>query len=131
MVFGLATLWLDLRLSTMDTLRDPSGLAFMIGMSLWTLSPYALLVAAARFGKFRTVTWSAPAVLVVIAFYGNLAYADVNFHFWSKSDAQEALIFLFMPFLQNVVAVGSMGVLAAIGYWLVKRNEKGADRSAP
>jgi len=131
MVFGLATLWLDLRLSTMDTLRDPSGLAFMIGMSLWTLSPYALLVAAARFGKFRTVTWSAPAVLVVIAFYGNLAYADVNFHFWSKSDAQEALVFLVMPFVQNAVAVGSIGLLAAIGLWLAKRKEKGTDRSAP
>ena len=121
MVFGLATLWLDLRLSTMDTLRDPSGLAFMIGMSLWTLSPYALLVAAARFGRFATVTWGAPVVLTVIAFYGNLAYADVNFHFWSKSDAQEALIFLFMPFLQNAVAVGSMGVLLAIGFWLDRR----------
>ena len=120
-VFGLATLWLDLRLSTADTLRDPSGLAFMAGMSLWTLSPYALLVAAARFGKFRTITWGAPAVLTVIGCYGNLAYADVNFHFWSKSDAQEALVFLFMPFVQNVVAAGSMVVLLVIGVWLGRK----------
>ena len=128
---GTISLWLFLRMADTEVIRRPSAAAFMVGLCLWMLSPYAILVLAARFGKFRTITWSAPAVLVVIAFYGNLAYADVNFHFWSKSDAQEALIFLFMPFLQNAVAVGSMGVLAAIGYWLVKRNEKGADRSAP
>ena len=131
MVFGLATLWLDLRLSSADTFRDPSRLAFMVGLSLWIVSPYAILVAAARFGKFRTITWGAPAVLTVVGCYGNLAYADVNFHFWSKSDAQEALVFLFMPFLQNVVAVGSMVVLLAIGFWLDRRKEKGADCSAP
>jgi hypothetical protein len=93
----------------------------MVGLCLWLLSPYAILVAAARFGKFRTVTWGAPSMLIIIGFYGNLAYADVNFHFWSKSDAQEALIYLAMPFVQNVVAVGSMGVLLAIGFWLDRR----------
>ena len=129
--FGALTMWLDLRMTSASAFSEPATLAFLAGMSLWMLSPYALLVAAARIGKFRTVTWGAPAVLVVIGFYGNLAYADVNFHFWSKSDAQEALVFLFMPFLQDVVAVGSMGILAAIGYWLAKRKEKGADSSAP
>ena len=108
----------------MDSLRDPSGLAFMAGLSLWLISPYVLLVAAARFGRFRTVTLGAPAVLVFVGFYGNLAYADVNFHFWTKSDAQEALVFLFMPFGQNFVAVGSMGVLLAIGAWLDYRRKK-------
>jgi len=129
--FGALTMWLDLRTTSASAFSEPATLAFMAGMSLWTLSPYALLVAAARIGKFRTVTWGAPAVLVVIGFYGNLAYADVNFHFWSKSDAQEALVFLVMPFVQNFMAVGSVGVLAAIGYWLGRKKAKGADRSAP
>jgi hypothetical protein len=120
-LFGIVSLWLQLRMGTVDSLRDPSGLAFMAGLSLWLISPYALLVAAARFGKFRTVTWGAPIVLLVVGFYGNLAYADLNFHFWTKSDPQEALVLLFMPFIQNVVAVGSMGVLLAIGVWLGRK----------
>ena len=123
-LFGIVSLWLQLRMGTVDSLRDPSGLAFMAGLSLWLISPYVLLVAAARFGRFRTVTLGAPAVLVFVGFDGNLAYADVNFHFWTKSDAQEALVFLFMPFGQNFVAVGSMGVLLAIGAWLDYRRKK-------
>ncbi len=120
-LFGVISLWLLLRLGNTDVVHQPSAAAFMAGLCLWLLSPYAILVAAARFGKFRTVTWGAPSILIIIGFYGNLAYADVNFHFWAKSDAQEALIFLAMPFVQNVVAVGSMGVLLAIGFWLDRR----------
>ena len=120
-LFGIISLWLLLRMGDTDVVRRPSAAAFMVGLCLWLLSPYAILVAAARFGKFRTVTWGAPSMLIIIGFYGNLAYADVNFHFWSKSDAQEALIYLAMPFVQNVVAVGSMGVLFAIGFWLDRR----------
>ena len=130
-LFGIISLWLLLRMGHADVVSQPSAAAFMAGLCLWLLSPYAILVAAARFGKFRTVTWGAPAVLVIIGFYGNLAYADVNFHFASKSDAQDALVFLVLPFVQNVVAVVSMGVLLATGYWLARRKEKGADRSAP
>jgi uncharacterized protein YacL len=120
-LFGLISLWLTLRMGDSEVMRQPAMMAFVVGECLWILSPYVVLLAAARFGKFRTVTWGAPTVLIIIGFYGNLAYADVNFHFWSKSDAQEALIFLAMPFVQNVVAVGSMGVLFAIGYWLARR----------
>ena len=93
----------------------------MFGILLWTLSPYALLATAARFGKFQAVIWGAPIVLIVIGFYGNLAYADVNFHFWTKSDAQEGLIFLVMPFVQNLIAVAAMGLLLGIGVWLERR----------
>jgi hypothetical protein len=130
-LFGIISLWLAIRMGDPEVMRQPAMMAFVCGECLWMLSPYAALLAAARFGKFRTVTWGAPAVMVIVGFYGNLAYADVNFHFASESDAQEALIFLVMPFVQNVVAVGSMGVLLAIGLWLNRRKQKGADRSAP
>lgn len=130
-LFGAVTLWLFLRPGSANPSFDPSTVAFELGFSLWMLSPYALLVAAVRFGRFRTLTWGAPVVLLLVGAYGNLAYADINFHFWSKSDAQDALIFLFMPFVQNVSAVGLMGVLLAIGAWQGRRKAKGADRSAP
>jgi hypothetical protein len=120
-LFGIVTLWLDLRMTTLSSLSELSMLAFLIGESLWTLSPYVVLLAAARFGKFPPVTWGAPVVLLAVGLYGNLAYADVNFHFWTKSDAQEALVFLFMPFVQNFVVVVAMGVLFAIGAWLDRR----------
>lgn len=130
-LFGIISLWLAIRMGDPEVMRQPAMMAFVCGECLWILSPYAALLAAARFGKFRTVTWGAPAVLVIVGFYGNLAYADVNFHFASESDAQEALIFLVMPFVQNVVAVGSLGVLLAIGFWLGRKKDQGADRSAP
>jgi hypothetical protein len=120
-LFGTVSLWLESRMGSGSASGDLSMRALDIGFSLWMISPYALLVLAARFGKFRTVTWGAPAVLALIGFYGNLAYADVNFHFWAKSDAQEGLIFLVMPFVQNVVTAGSMGLLMAIGAWLDRR----------
>jgi hypothetical protein len=121
-LFGVISLWLTLRVLIGDPeIMQPAMMAIVVGECLWILSPYVVLLAAARFGKYRTVTWGAPSMLIIIGFYGNLAYADVNFHFWSKSDAQEALIFLAMPFVQNVVAVVSMGVLLAIGYWLDRR----------
>ena len=121
-LFGIISLWLTLRVLIGDPeIMQTTMMAIVVGECLWLLSPYAILVAAARFGKFRTVTWGAPSMLIIIGFYGNLAYADVNFHFWSKSDAQEALIYLAMPFVQNVVAVGSMGLLLAIGFWLDRR----------
>ena len=130
-LLGAITLWLFLRLGSANSSFDASKLAFEVGFSLWMLSPYALLLAAARFGRFRTVTWGAPVVLLLVGAYGNLAYADVNFHFWSKSDAQEALIFLVMPFVQNVFVFGLIGLLLAIGAWQERRKAKGADRSAP
>lgn len=130
-LFGLVSLWLQFRMGSANAFSDFSMLGFVIGLSLWMISPYVVLAVAARYGKFRTVTWGAPAVLVVVGFYGNLAYADVNFHFATPSDAQEALVFLFMPFGQNVIAIGSMALLLAIGAWLGRKQSKGADRSAP
>ena len=116
--FGVVSLWLLLRIWHTDDVSQLSAAAFLVGLSFWVLSPYAILVVAARIGKFRTVTWGALAVLVVIGYIGNFDYADANFHFASKSDPQNALVFLVLPFVQNVVAVVSMGLLLAIGYWL-------------
>ena len=116
--FGVVSLWLLLRIWHTDDVSQLSAAAFLVGLSFWVLSPYAILVVAARIGKFRTVTWGALAVLVVIGYYGNFVYTDANFHFASKSDPQNALVFLVLPFVQNVVAVVSMGLLLAIGYWL-------------
>ena len=123
-LFGVFTLWLNLRMVTLRSPIDFSMLAFLAGESLWTLSPYVVLLAAARFGKYRAATWGAPIVLLTVGLYGNLAYADVNFHFWTKSDAQEALVFLFMPFFQNFVVVVAMGVLFAIGAWLDRKKRQ-------
>lgn len=124
-LFGVVSLWLALRLLIGDPeIMQPAMMAIVVGECLWLLSPYVLLVLTARFGKFRTATWGSPAVLLIIGFYGNLAYADVNFHFWAKSDAQEGLLIPVMPFVQNVVAVGSMGVLFALGALLEHRKRR-------
>ncbi len=125
------SLWLLLRLGDADVIHDPAGAIFLVGLSLWTLLPYALLVAAARFGKFWTVTWGAPAVLFVVGLYGNLAYANEIFRFWGDADSVFTLIFLFMPFAQNIIATGLMAILLGVGVWIERRKQKGADCSAP
>ncbi len=110
--------------------NDTWGLS-SLGFYAWLVAPYLMFFCAARFGRLSVLTKGALVLLILCGAYGSLAYADVNFHFWSKSDAQEALVFLVVPFSQFFYGVPLLGILAAIGAWLERRKEKGADRSAP
>ena len=102
-----------------------------LGFYAWLIAPYLMFFCAARFGRLPVLTKGALVLLILCGAYGTLAYADVNFHFWSKSDAQEALVFLVVPFSQFFYGVPLLGILAAIGAWLERRKQKGADCSAP
>lgn len=86
-----------------------SGLAFMVSLMAWSVSPYVPLGFASR--KPRASRGSAVALLVtavVVAAFGAAVYVDA---FFIHLDAQGALVFLFVPVLQWVGAL--LGIVVA------------------
>ncbi len=119
---GAALLWHDA--------CDGAALSpFMYGWTLWLASPYAVLVAAAYLGRSTAVIRGALALMLLAGAYGTLAYADLTYHFMSKSDAQDAIAMFFIPASQHIVVVPSLALLFALGTWLERRG-KNTGRSA-
>ena len=86
-----------------------SGLAFMVSLMAWCVSPYVPLGFASR--KPRASRKSAVALLVtavVVAAFAAIVYVDA---FFIHLDAQGALILLFMPVWQWVGTV--IGIVVA------------------
>ena len=86
-----------------------SGLAFVLGLMAWCVSPYVPLGFASR--KPRASRKSAVALLVtavVVAAFAAIVYVDA---FFIHLDAQGALILVFMPVWQWVGAV--IGIVVA------------------
>jgi hypothetical protein len=85
-----------------------SGLAFLVGVTVWCISPYALLALAAR--KPRESRSSAVTLLattLVVAVSAGIVYGDT---FFVHVDAQGALILLFFPLWQWVGALAGVVV---------------------
>ena len=75
-----------------------SGLAFVLGLMAWCVSPYALLAFAA--GAMRASRRGAIALLVTTVLVAGAAAAAYVDAFFIHLDAQGALILLFMPVWQ-------------------------------
>ena len=80
-----------------------SGLAFVLGLMAWCVSPYALLAFAA--GAMRVSRRGAIALLVTTVLVAGAAAAAYVDAFFIHLDAQGALILVFMPVWQWVGAV--------------------------
>ncbi len=86
-----------------------SGLAFVLGLMAWCVSPYALLAFAA--GAMRVSKRGAIALLVTTVLVAGAAAAAYIDAFFIHLDAQGALILVFMPVWQWVGAV--IGIVVA------------------
>ena len=86
-----------------------SGLAFVLGLMAWCVSPYALLALAA--GAMRASRRGAIALLVTTVLVAGAAAAAYVDAFFIHLDAQGALILVFMPVWQWVGAV--IGIVVA------------------
>ncbi len=86
-----------------------SGLAFVLGLMAWCVSPYALLAFAA--GAMRASRRGAIALLVTTVLVAGAAAAAYVDAFFIHLDAQGALILVFMPVWQWVGAV--IGIVVA------------------
>ena len=123
-------------LATTAIVASPgSGSFFPGGMFITALcaSPYVMLILAAWFARYPCVKIGSFVVLMLTGTYCTLGYADYSFAIWTKPsmDAQSALIFVALPIFQTFVSVLSVGFLFALGAWLERRKQKGADYSAP
>ena len=89
------------------------GLAFVLGLMAWCVSPYVLLAFAA--GAMRASRRGVIALLVttlLVAGAAAVAYVDA---FFIHLDAQGALILVFMPAWQWVGAVIGIVVASLLG----------------
>lgn len=89
-----------------------SGLAFMVSLMAWCVSPYVPLGFASR--KPRASRRSAIALLVtvvLVAAFAAIVYVDA---FFIHLDAQGALVFLFVPVVQWVGALFGIVVAARL-----------------
>ena len=86
-----------------------SGLAFMVSLMAWCVSPYVPLGFASR--KPRASRKSAVALLVTVVAVAAFAAIVYVVAFFIHLDAQGALILVFMPVWQWVGAV--VGVVVA------------------
>jgi hypothetical protein len=86
-----------------------SGLAFVVGLMAWCVSPYALLAFAA--GAMRASRRGAITLLVTTILVAGAAAAAYVDAFFIHLDAQGALILVFMPVWQWVGTV--VGVVVA------------------
>jgi hypothetical protein len=121
-------------LATAAIVASPGSGSFFPGGMLITalcVSPYVLLVLAAWFARYPCVKIGSFVVLMLTGTYCTLGYADYSFAIWTKPsmDAQSALIFVALPMFQNFVSVLSVVFLFALGAWLERRKQKGADSS--
>ena len=95
--------------------------AASLGFTAWVIAPYALLAAAAGFGRPPAAKAGALALLFFAGGYGSMAYAEITFHFWSKPDAQDALAFAVVPFMQLLVGLPALALLFGLAAWLERR----------
>ena len=89
-----------------------SGLAFVIGLMAWCVSPYAFLAFAAR--GIRASRAGAVALLVTTLLAGGLAGAAYVDSFFIHLDAQGALVLVFMPVVQWAGALVGVVVASAL-----------------
>jgi hypothetical protein len=86
-----------------------SGLAFLLGLMAWSISPYVVLAVATRKPRAsRAGTITLVATTILVAAFAAFVYVDV---FFVHLDAQGALVLLFVPAVQWGGA--TIGLIAA------------------
>lgn len=105
---GLATL--GILVTVMEF--KPDGAGFLIGITLWALSPFAGLWLMAK-RRQPPRGWLAIAIVAGLVVDASVwVYAE---GFFVKPDAQSGLLFLFMPFWQWIAVASAIVVAAIIG----------------
>jgi hypothetical protein len=114
-VFGLIGPALFLR---NVNLSDWVMLVVELGFALWLLSPFVLVALAVRSEKFSSI--GALIATILAGLFGAWFYAELTFHFTTKSDAQDAIAMLFVAAYQHAIIVLTLGLSFIVG-WLQAR----------
>ena len=101
-------------------LSDWVMLVVELGFALWLLSPFVLVALGVRSEKFSS---SGALIATILAgLFGAWFYAELTFHFTTKSDAQDAIAMLFVAAYQHAIIVLTLGLSFIVG-WLQSRRK--------
>jgi hypothetical protein len=101
-------------------LSDWGMLPAELGFALWFLSPFILIALAVRFGRFSAI--GAFIATLLAGLFGTWLYAELTFHFTTKSDAQDAIAMLFVAAYQHAIIFLTLGLSFLVG-WLQARRK--------
>ena len=91
-----------------------------LGFALWFVSPFILVALAVRFGRFSAI--GALIATLLAGLFGAWLYAELTFHFTTKSDAQDAIAMLFIAAYQHAIIMLTLGLSLIVG-WLQTRQK--------
>ena len=101
-------------------LSDWGMLIVELGFALWLLSPFVLIALAVRSDKFSGI--GALIATILAGLFGAWLYAELTFHFTTKSDAQDAIAMLFIAAYQHAIIMLTLGLSLIVG-WLQARQK--------
>jgi TRAP-type C4-dicarboxylate transport system permease large subunit len=116
-VFGLIGPALFLR---NINLSDWGMLLVELGFALWLLSPFVLIALAVRSDRFSAI--GALIATILAGLFGAWFYTELTFHFYTRSDAQDAIAMLFVAAYQHAIIVLTLGLASIVG-WLQTRRK--------
>ena len=116
-VFGLIGPALFLR---NINLSDWGMLIVSLGFALWLLSPFVLIALAVRSDRFSAI--GALIATILAGLFGAWFYTELTFHFYTRSDAQDAIAMLFVAAYQHAIIVLTLGLASIVG-WLKTRRK--------
>jgi hypothetical protein len=101
-------------------LSDWGMLIVELGFSLWLLSPFVLIALAVRSDRFSAI--GALIATILAGFFGAWFYTELTFHFYTRSDAQDAIAMLFVAAYQHAIIFLTIGLSFLVG-WLQTRRK--------
>ena len=101
-------------------LSDWGMLIVELGFALWLLSPFVLIALAVRSDRFSAI--GALIATILAGLFGAWFYTELTFHFYTRSDAQDAIAMLFVAAYQHAIIVLTLGLSFIVG-WLQTRRK--------
>ena len=101
-------------------LSDWGMLVVELGFALWLVSPFVLVALAVRSEKFSSI--GALLATILAGLFGAWFYTELTFHFYTKSDAQDAIAMLFVAAYQHAIIILTLGLSFVVG-WLQTRRK--------
>ena len=101
-------------------LSDWGMLPVELGFALWLVSPFVLIALAVRSDRFSAI--GALIATILAGLFGAWFYTELTFHFYTRSDAQDAIAMLFVAAYQHAIIVLTLGLASIVG-WLQTRRK--------
>ena len=91
-----------------------------LGFALWLVSPCVLVALAVHSDRFSAI--GSLIATILAGLFGAWFYTELTFHFYTKSDAQDAIAMLFVAAYQHAIVILTLGLFFLVG-WLQARRK--------